>query len=74
MAKGFREYLYYGWQIRASEYYGDWECQPYYKDDIEGRKWENFCDNEMIRFKTLKECKVWVKTDEDKILKEKYNR
>lgn len=72
MAKGFREYIYKGWQIRASEYYGDWECQPSYGEDI--NKWENFCNNECITFKTLKEAKLWVGTEEAKIIKEKYDK
>ena len=74
MAKGFRQYLYYGWQVRASEYYGDWECQPYYKDDKDGKKWENFCENEMIRFNTLKEAKAWAKTKEAQELRDKYSK
>lgn len=73
MKKAYREYLYKGWQIRASEYYNDWECQPYYKDDTEGKKWENFCNHEEVRFNTLKECKEWVKTEEAQKLKAKYN-
>ena len=74
MAKGFREYIYKGWQIRASTYYGDWECQPVFDDDEEGKKWESFCNNEEVRFDTLKEAKTWVGTEEAKILKEKYNK
>lgn len=69
MAKGFREYVYKGWQIRASEYYGDWECQPAFDDD---KLWEKFINNELIRFSTLKEAKQWVGTDEAKELKNKY--
>lgn len=73
MGKGFREYLYKGWQVRASEYYDDWECQPYYKNDIESKKWENFCNNECIRFDTLKDAKSWVGTKEASELKKKYD-
>ena len=71
MAKGFREYIYKGWQIRASEYYGDWECQPAFYDD---KLWENFINNEEVRFRTLKEAKAWVSTDEAKKLKDKYSK
>lgn len=71
MAKGFRQYLYKGWQVRASEYYGDWECQPIF-EDLE--KWENFINNEDVRFKTLKEAKSWVGTEEASKLKERYSK
>lgn len=70
--RGYQQYLYKGWQVRASEYYGDWEVQPYWKDDIDGKKWENFCNNECIRFDTLKEAKAWVGTPEAKEIKDKY--
>lgn len=74
MGKGFREYIYKGWQVRASVHYGDWECQPAYTEEHDplGSKWERFVNNENIRFDTLREAKAWVGTDEAKILKEKY--
>ena len=35
MGRGWQQYLYKGWQVRASEYQGGWEVQPYWKDDID---------------------------------------
>lgn len=76
MRKAYREYIYNGWEIRASEYYNDWELQPtfdYGNDEEKATKqWENFCNNEEVRFKTLKEAKAWTKTPEADKLKVKY--
>jgi hypothetical protein len=69
MNKAYREYELNGWSIRASELYNDWELQPVY-ETIE--EWENFINNENIRFKRLIECKKWVKTQEAEDLKNKY--
>lgn len=74
MSKGFRQYIYKGWQVRASEYYGNWECQPSYSGENANELWENFVNNEYITFKTLKEAKAWVNTEEAKQLKKKYSK
>lgn len=71
MAKGFREYSYKGWNLRASQGYGDWECEPIC-ETIE--QWENFINNEEVRCRTLKEAKAWVSTEEARVLKEKYSK
>jgi hypothetical protein len=69
MNNAYREYQLNGWDIRASETYNDWEVQPVY-ETIE--EWENFINNENVRFKRLAEAKKWVKTEEATELKNKY--
>lgn len=74
MAKRWQQYIYKGWEIRASEEIKGWDLQPVFDNDENSEKWEEFYNNEMITFSTLKEAKAWVGTDEAKELKDKYNK
>jgi hypothetical protein len=66
--KAYREYQLNGWNIQASEIYNDWELSP--TGSIE--EWENFINNEEVRFDKLAEAKKWIKTKEAEELKNKY--
>lgn len=68
MNKAYREYQLNGWDIRASEEYNDWEITPI--GTVE--EWENFINNEEVRFDKLADAKKWIKTKEAEELKNKY--
>lgn len=73
MNKAYRDYKINNWVIIASEYYNDWELYPVFDNDPNCEKYDNFMNNEEIRFKKLSECKKFVKTKEAEELRNKYN-
>ena len=76
MKKAYKDYVYKGWNIRASQYYNNWEVQPIFTGTEEqiNSLYENFVNNEYITFNTLKECKQWILTSESEEIKNKYTR
>ena len=76
MKKAYKDYVYKGWNIRAIQYYNNWEVQPIFTGTEEqiNNLYENFVNNEYITFNTLKECKQWILTSEAEEIKNKYTR
>ena len=76
MKKAYKDYVYKGWNIRARQYYNNWEVQPIFTGTEKeiNSLYENFVNNEYITFNTLKECKQWILTSEAEEIKNKYTR
>ena len=72
MGRAFQQYTYNGWEIRYSDYLKKWELNPIFRGEDYESKYDNFYNNEFIVFNTLKESKVWTKTQEAKDLLNKY--
>lgn len=69
MNKAYKDYVYNGFNIIASQTYNDWEIQLQTNDISIA---ENFYNENEIRFRTLSEAKEWTKTSEAISLKDNY--